>query len=117
MKHRVREDKNETARCPFCKGDINPPQEVKTETGGFTGGKCKCGAVYVLDPTGHNVGEAFADALSYACAEGSAEFGSPGEGGNYLEAVFNYDLRTHKSWEVKDIRRDYSGKIIFIKME
>jgi hypothetical protein len=35
-------------------------------------------------------------------------------GENYREAVFNYDMRAHKLWESKDIRRDYSCKMIFI---
>ncbi len=117
MKPRVREDKDETAKCPFCKTLISPPTEIKTETGGFTGGRCECGAVYVSDPTGHNVGEAFAEALAYACGDDWGGFESLPEGQNYREAVFNYNQRTHRLWEVRDIRRDYSGKIIFIKID
>lgn len=117
MKPRVREDKDETARCPFCRALVSAPEEIKTETGGFIGGRCECGAVYACDPTGHNVGEAYVDALAYACGEGWAGFDSLDPGENYREAVFNYDLRSHRLWEVRDIRRDYSGKIIFIKIE
>jgi hypothetical protein len=117
VKLRVREDKDESARCPFCKALIRPPTEIKTETGGFTGGKCECGAVYVCDPTGHNVGEALAEALAYAYDKDWGGFEALPAGEKYREAVFNYDQRTHRLWEVRDIRRDYSGKIIFIKVD
>ncbi|MCL4476059.1 MAG: hypothetical protein M1508_07530 [Nitrospirae bacterium] len=116
MRLKIREDKEETARCPFCATLIKAPEEIKTETGGFIGGRCECGAVYVCDPTGHNVGEAYLDALTYACGEDFMTFDSLNAGENYREAVFNYDLRAHKLWEVRDIRRDYSGKIIFIQL-
>lgn len=117
MRNRVREDKDETARCPFCRQSIEAPEEIKTEAGGFIGGRCACGAVYVCDPTGHNVGEAYLDALTYACGEDWMKFESPDPGEDFREAVFNYDLRRHKLWESRDIRRDYSSKIIFIKVE
>jgi len=116
VKPRVREDKDETARCPFCKLFLRSPEEIKTVSGGFIGGRCECGAVYVCDPTGHNVGEAYVDALAYAYGEDWAGFGSLKADEGYREAVFNYDLRTNRLWEVKDIRRDYSAKIIFVKV-
>jgi len=94
---------------------IRPPEEIKTESGGFIGGKCDCGAVYVCDPTGHNVGEAYLDALTYACGENFMTFDSLNAGEEYREAVFNYDTRAHTLREIRDIRRDYSSKIIFVK--
>lgn len=114
MKPRVREDKDETAKCPFCKELLATPGDIKTETGEFIGGRCGCGAVYACDPTGHNVGEAYLDALTYACGEDWECFNSLDPEKNYREAVFNYDIRTHRLQDIKDIRRDYSGKIIFI---
>ncbi len=116
MRRKIREDKDATPKCPFCAAVIRPPEEIKTESGGFIGGKCECGAVYVCDPTGHNVGEAYLDALIYACDENHVTFDSLSGGENYREAVFNYDLRAHRLWEVMDVRRDYSCKIIFIKL-
>jgi hypothetical protein len=35
----------------------------------ISGGICTCGAVFVLDRTGHNLGAAFMDALVFACKE------------------------------------------------
>lgn len=113
---RQREDKDKTPRCPFCTILLREPENIKTVAGGFIGGRCECGAVYACDPTGHNVGEAYLDALVYVSGEGNDIFGSLKSDEHYEEAVFNYDLRTHRLWNIKDIRRDYSGKIVFIKV-
>jgi hypothetical protein len=112
LKPRVREDKDEVAKCPFCKEFLKEPEHMETEMGECIGGRCNCGAVYCLDPTGHNVGEAYLDALVLAYGEG---WGHASEDG-YSEAVFAYDARTHRLSPVKEIRRlDSSGKIVFIK--
>lgn len=117
MKPRVREEKDATARCPFCRELLTFPETIETETGGFIGGRCPCGAVFACDPTGHNVGEAYLDALTHACGEDWGLFYSLGAGDDYEEAVFNYDLRTHRLWAVRDARRDYAGKIIFVRIK
>jgi hypothetical protein len=114
---KVRADKNEGPRCPFCNTFLIAPDEVKTETGEFTGGICGCGAVFACDPTGHNVGEAYLDAITFACGGDWSRCFSLSPEENYSEAVFNYDPRAHKMWPVKDIRRDHSGKIVFIKID
>lgn len=54
--------------CPFCSSLIDQPREIKTNFGNtFEGGKCECGVVYVFDRSGHNLGEAYIDAMNYAC--------------------------------------------------
>ncbi len=54
--------------CPFCDRLIDEPREIKTSLGSIlTGGKCECGAVYVYDRGGHNLGEAYVDLMAYAC--------------------------------------------------
>lgn len=110
----MRKEKDEWARCPFCNEWLKVPEDIKTETGEFVGGRCGCDAVYAYDPTGHNVGEAYLDALCFACGENWAML-MPGD--DYSEAVFNYDLRVHRLSPIKDIRRDYSGKMVFIKIK
>jgi hypothetical protein len=56
--------------CPFCGMDVgrpvDAPQRKMTE---FPVGRCECGAVYVCDATGHNVGSAMVECLVYACGE------------------------------------------------
>ena len=82
------------------------------EVGQCIGGKCSCGAVYCVDPTGHNVGEAYLDALVLAFGDDWDQIAE----GTYSEAVFTYDARTHRLSPVREIRRlDASGKIVFIK--
>ena len=111
-KRRVREDKDEPARCPFCREFLKFPEKVKTALGECMGGRCSCGAVYVLDPTGHNVGEAYLDALALAFGEAWND----ASGDTYQEAVFQFDPRTYRLSPVQDIRRmDSTGKMVFIK--
>jgi hypothetical protein len=117
MRYRDRQEKNATPRCPFCNGILDVPENIKTETGDFMGGRCGCGAVYACDPTGHNVGQTYLDALIYACGDDWDKFNSLDCDKDYREAVFNYDVRSHKLMEIEDIRRNFSGKIVFIKLE
>ena len=54
--------------CAFCGNLISPPEEGM----GYTVqempvGSCTCGAVYICDVTGHNLGTAMVEALVYAC--------------------------------------------------
>ncbi|HET6513609.1 MAG TPA: hypothetical protein VFG09_00460 [Thermodesulfovibrionales bacterium] len=113
MKPRVREDKAEPAKCPFCSEYLKAPERIKTATGESLGGRCRCGAVYCLDPTGHNVGEAYLDALTLAYGE---ELDLASED-SYEEVVLNYDARAHKLSPVKEIRRlDSSGKMVFVRV-
>jgi len=59
---------NNVLECPFCSRPIMPPQEMITKFGNtFTGWKCECSAVYVYEETGHNLGDAYVDALGYLC--------------------------------------------------
>ncbi len=54
--------------CPFCARPVGETEEIRTRFGNtFTGGRCECGAVYVYDQSGHNMGDAYVDALTYAC--------------------------------------------------
>jgi len=54
--------------CPFCSAPVGDTQEIQTRFGNtFTGGICSCGAVYVYDRSGHNLGDAYVDALTFAC--------------------------------------------------
>ncbi len=92
------------------------PDNIKSESGDFLGGRCSCGAVYACDPTGHSVGQTYLDALVYACGDDWNRFNSLDSEKDYSEAVFNYDVRSHRMVEIEDIRRNFSGKIIFIKL-
>ncbi len=114
---RVREEKETTPKCPFCHAILGTPENIMTESGDFMGGRCDCGAVFVCDPTGHNVGQAYLDALMYACDGDWDRLNALSPDADYSEAVFNYDMRIHRLTPVEDIRRDFSGKLIFIKLK
>ena len=54
--------------CPFCGMDIGRPTEgVQRKMREFPMGVCECGAVYVSDTTGHNIGAAMVECLVSAC--------------------------------------------------
>ena len=54
--------------CPFCGMDVGRPTEgMQRKMREFPIGVCECGAVYVSDATGHNVGAAMVECLVSAC--------------------------------------------------
>ncbi|WP_028585211.1 DVU0298 family protein [Desulfogranum mediterraneum] len=54
--------------CPFCGMDIGRPSDAMVrKMTEFPMGRCECGAVYVADATGHNVGAAMVECLVNAC--------------------------------------------------
>ncbi|MCL2791141.1 MAG: PBS lyase [Desulfobulbus sp.] len=56
--------------CPFCGMDIGRPTEgIQRKMREFPLGVCECGAVYVSDTTGHNLGAAMVECLVSACNE------------------------------------------------
>ena len=114
MRERQRKDRDEGTKCPYCDALLEVPAAIATGGGSFLGGKCLCGAVYACVPTGHNIGEALLDALNFAFG-GSYTF-LDSEDVGYKEAVFNYDLSSHRMWQVKDVRKDTSGKLVFISV-
>ncbi|MBI4688688.1 MAG: hypothetical protein HY754_00210 [Nitrospirae bacterium] len=65
MQYRIR---GSEPQCPFCGEWFEKPHDIKAELGNvFTGGRCECGAVYVFDRSGHNLGEAYVNGLVFAC--------------------------------------------------
>lgn len=56
--------------CPFCGMEIGRPTEgQQRKLREFPTGRCECGAVYVSDTTGHNIGAAMVECLVSACNE------------------------------------------------
>ena len=54
--------------CPFCGMDVGRPSEgIQRKMREFPMGTCECGAVYVSDATGHNIGAAMVECLVSAC--------------------------------------------------
>ncbi|MBI5213518.1 MAG: HEAT repeat domain-containing protein [Nitrospirae bacterium] len=102
-----------TPECPFCGKNITAPEKTKTDLGEIISGRCVCGAVYVCDPTGHNMGEAYMDALAFA--KGDWKLDEMNSGEDYLTQDMDYDLRTHSRLYSKSAGQS-GGKLIFVKI-
>lgn len=88
---------NSLLNCPFCSRPLDPPGEIKTRFGSsFEGGKCECGAVYVYDSTGHNLGDAYVDALGLACGDDMDKAWSLVPDKDYTVVELGYDRRRNK---------------------
>lgn len=101
-----------TPECPFCSKYIERPSDIRTEFGPVLGGKCRCGAVYVCDTTGHNTGEAYMECL--ALAKGDWEMGSM-QDTDYQTVEMDYDIKRHARIYSKGLAGG-AGKLIFVKM-
>ncbi|MGO9378842.1 MAG: DVU0298 family protein [Dissulfurispiraceae bacterium] len=101
-----------TPECPYCGKYISQPVPTRTEFVEIISGKCECGAVYVCDPTGHNVGEAYGDAM--ALATGQWNIGELGPDSYDMKEMF-YNLKSHSRMSAKGLNMQ-CGKLIFIKM-
>jgi hypothetical protein len=110
----------ESPHCPFCYHIINPPKETKKRRPSqFALGICNnCGAVYAYDPTGHNRGAAFVEALLFACDyDEDLAFGLSAEEDYIDTCLEHYDTISHKViskgiFEERQIR----GVLIFVKL-
>ncbi len=85
--------------CPFCDASLDRPRDVEPKRlGDFGYGRCSyCGAVYVHDVTGFNLGAAFVEALGFACDDNwdMAWDLMPDE--DYHDRLIeNYDENTHR---------------------
>jgi len=83
--------------CPFCDRPIDRPKEVEPRRlGDFDYGVCECGAVYVHDVTGHNLGAAYIEALGFACDDDWDLAWSLAPGEDYEDAILEgYDFKSH----------------------
>jgi hypothetical protein len=71
--------------------DINNTESV-------LGGTCgSCGALYIVDPTSKNVGEAMMQGLALAADKLSKDISDMAAGEDYEDAILSYDLKLHRS--------------------
>lgn len=64
------------------------------------GGTCACGAVYLVDPTGKNVGTVMVQALGIAAEMLGKNLNELTPGQDYEDVVLSYDWRTHRSFGI-----------------
>lgn len=95
--------------CLFCGRVIAKPENTLTDFGEVIYGRCSCLAVYVCDPTGHNVGEAYSEGL--ALLQGNWDLA------NALQHDYkdiDYDWRSHSIIYNKSLYQ-HSGKLVFLR--
>jgi hypothetical protein len=111
---------SEEPRCPFCYHRIEQPKELpQRKVIEFPIGACaECGAVYVYDATGHNLGSAFIEAILFACNEDDYLAFSLSHGDDYTDAVIgNYDIVTHTIVPDKIHNDRYvRGALLFVRL-
>ncbi|MGO9614076.1 MAG: DVU0298 family protein [Dissulfurispiraceae bacterium] len=98
--------------CPFCKRTIDRPDNRRTDFGEILSGTCKCGAVYVCDPTGHNTGEAYMEALAVMRGNWDIQLLQPDL--DYQVSDMEYDLKSHSRIYNKG-HAVMAGKLVFVK--
>ncbi|MBW2349962.1 MAG: HEAT repeat domain-containing protein [Deltaproteobacteria bacterium] len=106
--------------CPFCDSPIDRPKKVEPRRlGDFDCGVCECGAVYVHDVTGHNLGAGWVEALGFACNDDWDLAWSLTPGEDYQDAFLeNYDIESHlvqPTGRTKD-DRVVRAALVFIRM-
>lgn len=84
-------------RCPFCDSLIERPKDFEPKRlGDFETGFCQCGATYVHDITGHNLGAALIEAMGVATDDDWDLAWSLIPGEDYLDNFIpDYDINTH----------------------
>ncbi len=105
--------------CPFCRGKLARPAEMKISAmEKVLGGTCgTCGALYLMDPTGKNVGEIMVQALDWAAARLSKDSSEMVPGKDYDDAVLSYNWRTHRSSGEPKGFMDGCGRLYVIKVK
>ncbi len=105
--------------CPFCGTNISPPVEPRQrKMDEFKLGRCQCGALFVSDPTGHNVGAAMVECLVRACDDNWDLAWDLDADEDYLtNRLDNYDELTHQIVETRNLDgRAVRGVLYFVRV-
>ncbi|MDD5757903.1 MAG: PBS lyase [Desulfobulbaceae bacterium] len=105
--------------CPFCGQNVPPPKApVQRKMNEFTMGECQCGAVYVCDETGHNIGSAMVECLVHASHDNWELAWDLIPEEDYLtDQIDNYDQVTHQVVETRNLDgRAVRGVLYFVRM-
>lgn len=105
-------------RCPFCGRLFERPYEIKTKLGNrFSGGRCECGAVYAFDRTGHTLGEAYVDALTFACDDDWEKAWALTPEIDYRIESLEYDWKSHSLVKRTEPRGYVHENICFVLLK
>jgi hypothetical protein len=111
----MRENGESTLLCPFCERPIEEPKDIMSRFGNtFSGGSCECGAVYVYDRSGHNMGDAYVDILTLAYDGDIEKAWSMTPNEDYQIIELTYNTRRHKFGRETVSRGKPSPSFLFI---
>lgn len=105
--------------CPFCGVDVGRARDaVQRKMTEFPVGQCDCGAVYVCDATGHNIGAAMVECLVYACHDDWDLAWELNPEDDYLTGrIDNYDEVTHQVVPARELDgRWIRGVLYFVRL-
>lgn len=105
--------------CPFCGKDVEKPKiPAQRKMDEFPMGSCQCGALYVSDATGHNLGSALIEALVHACNDHWDLAWDLVYEEDYLTGrVENYDEESHQIVETGELDgRAIRGTLYFVRL-
>nr|MBF0223025.1 HEAT repeat domain-containing protein [Desulfobulbaceae bacterium] len=105
--------------CPFCGQDVARPEEPEQrKLEEFTLGSCQCGAIYVCDQTGHNIGAAMVECLLAAVGDNPELAWDLDPEEDYMTGrVENYDEQTHQVVDKGNIDgRSVRGVLFFVRL-
>lgn len=103
-------------QCPFCEKPLAGPVNISTDTLDISGGICACGAVFVYDQTGHNLGATLMDALYFVCKEDYDRALSlmPEE---YETVTLDYNPISNTAYPTPDRSTKKSPRLLFLKLK
>ncbi len=105
-------------QCPFCERPIEEPREIQSRFGSsISGGRCECGAVYVYERSGHNLGDAYVDALTLACEGDMDKAWSLTPDKDYEILELTYNTRRNKFGRESVSRGKPSPVYLFIRLK
>lgn len=105
--------------CPFCGQNVAPPQApAQHKMNEFIMGQCQCGAIYVSDATGHNLGSAMVECLVHAAHDNWELAWDLMPDDDYLtDQIDNYDEVTHQVIETRNLDgRAVRGVLYFVRL-
>lgn len=100
-------------QCPFCDTYLRAPIDINVKGTELTGGICTCGAIYVLDRTGHNVGDVFMDALTFV-SKGDIDKALSLDPEDYESVEYDYDV--HANTIGRTSKTGKAGKLVFVRL-
>lgn len=104
--------------CPFCGAELKRPSERKLSDGEMgLGGSCLCGAIYLVDTTGKNVGTIMSQVLVLAAESLSKGIEELAPDTDYQDEILSYDWRNHRSTGVNAGYADRTGRLYIVKVK